>query len=171
MTKTVPIETLRRIFVYDGETGNLTWSFDEGVMPHVRGKQAFTSKGSHGYWQTNYRGIVMLAHRVIIAMETGEWPIQVDHINGDKADNRRANIRPVTQSENRKNLSLTAKNKSGVMGVSWDKVNGKWVARIKDATGRMKNLGRFKTLEEAAAVRKQSERQNGYHTNHGRITR
>lgn len=168
MSKTLSIEMLRRLFVYDGETGSLSWSFDEAVKPHVRGKPAFTSKGNHGYRQTNYRGVVMLAHRVIMAMQTGEWPVQVDHINGDKTDNRAENLRNVTQAENRRNARKPSNNKSGFNGVSWDRANKKWVARIKTLDGKYANLGRFETIQDAINARILASGENGYHPNHGR---
>ena len=168
MSKTVSIETLRRIFVYDGETGGLSWSFHEDVKPHVRGKQTFISTGSHGYLQANYRGNVMLAHRVIIAMQTGEWPIQVDHINGVRTDNRIHNLRSVTRAENRRNARRPSNNKSGFNGVSWDQVNKRWVVRIKTLDGKYANLGRFETIQDAINARILASEKNGYHPNHGR---
>jgi hypothetical protein len=168
MSKTVPIETLRRLFVYDGKTGRLSWSFDKDVRPHVRGKQTFMSTGSHGYLQANYRGNVMLAHRVIMAMQTNEWPIQVDHINGDKTDNRARNLRSVTRAENRRNSCKPSNNKSGFNGVSYDRVNKKWVARIKTLDGTYANLGRFEDIQGAINARILASKENGYHPNHGR---
>jgi hypothetical protein len=168
MSKKVPIETLCRIFVYDGETGNLSWSFDEDVSPHIRGKQAFTSKGNHGYRQTKYRGIVMLAHRVAWVLMHGEWPLEVDHINGDKTDNRAENLRNVTHLENCRNACKPSSNKSGFTGVSWDRVNKKWVVRIKTLDGKYANLGRFETIQDAINARILASEKNGYHPNHGR---
>jgi len=86
-------------------------------------------------------------HRVILPDAE-----EVDHINGNGLDNRRANLRPATGIENRRNRRRSRKNTSGYAGVSWDKVNRKWYAYI-TADGRMRALGRFDTAEEAALAR------------------
>ena len=169
MTKNPPIDLLRKLFRYEPKTGLLFWSEAEEVTPYYRGKQAFTSKGSHGYYQTNYRGIVMLAHRVIWAMTHGEWPVGIDHISADRTDNRIKNLREAPASVNRRNTPIAANNNSGVMGVSWDRINRKWVVRIKGRDGAYKNLGRFSSKREAIATRKLAEREHGYHRNHGRV--
>lgn len=84
-------------------------------------------------------------HRVIANTPAG---LECDHINRNKLDNRRCNLRNVTKSVNRLNAKVQRNNKSGVNGVSWDKKMSKWVAK---KSGQY--LGAFVTIEEAISVR------------------
>jgi hypothetical protein len=83
-------------------------------------------------------------HKVILEAPTGKV---VDHINGDKLDNRRVNLRVVTQSQNSMNRRPYENTKSGYKGVTFS--HGRWQARI-GSNGIRKTLGYFKTAREAA---------------------
>jgi hypothetical protein len=74
---------------------------------------------------------------------------ETDHRNRNGLDNRRANLRRATRSENLQNRGPQSNNKSGYKGVSWDAPRSKWVSRIK-AGGVYRYLGRFSTAEQAA---------------------
>jgi hypothetical protein len=74
---------------------------------------------------------------------------RIDHINGDGLDNRRENLRPVTQAQNHQNLRLYSNNTSGVRGVV--KSRGKWRAELM-LDGKTYLFGRYETVAEAAAV-------------------
>tara|TARA_R110001606_G_scaffold190822_1_gene338772 strand:+ start:384 stop:701 length:318 start_codon:yes stop_codon:yes gene_type:complete len=101
-------------------------------------------------------------------MHVGDWPAdQIDHISGDRSDNRIENLREATQTENSRNMKTLANNMSGVMGVSWDKRERHWIATISDDNSSVR-LGRFKSFEDAVAARKAAEVEYGYHPNHGR---
>ena len=86
--------------------------------------------------------ISILMHRVIMNPPPG---YQIDHINGDKLDNRRCNLRIVTASENQRN-------RRNVKGYTYCKRNKKWLAYL-FLDGHFKNLGYFKTEEEAKEAR------------------
>lgn len=73
---------------------------------------------------------------------------QVDHVNGDGLDNRRANLRLASHAQNMHNQRVRLNSVSGFKGVSYDKDRQKWLARIA-LNGRTKNLGRFGTSGEA----------------------
>ncbi len=77
--------------------------------------------------------------------------MQVDHISMDKLDNRKQNLRIVTQQQNRCNRRAHKNNTSGIKGVSWHRANKKWMAAIK-TNYKQKYLGQFSTKEEAAAA-------------------
>ena len=79
-----------------------------------------------------------------------------DHINRNKLDNRRANLRTVTRSKNMINVGLRVNNKSGYIGVYWDKFTNKWRAEIKINYKKI-TLGRFINIKEAITVRKKAE--------------
>lgn len=83
-------------------------------------------------------------------MAYGAWPDgEIDHINGDRKDNRLENLRLATSSENKQNIGLKSNNRSGFTGVSWFAAAKKWRADITIA-GKMRHLGRFDTPEAAA---------------------
>lgn len=96
-------------------------------------------------------------HRVVMGAPSG---MVVDHINGNKLDNRKSNLKVVTQSENNMNAKMTSRNTSGIRGVSWSKHYQRWVPRIA-VRGKEIYLGRYKTKEEAARVYEQASRE--YH--------
>ncbi|MFJ7665293.1 HNH endonuclease [Lysinibacillus sp. NPDC097162] len=73
----------------------------------------------------------------------------IDHINGDKLDNRRENLRECTPTENKKNQQLSIANKSGYKGVVYSEYHGKWNAYITNDK-RRKHIGYFETAKEAA---------------------
>lgn len=92
------------------------------------------------------------AHRVVWLIIHGRLPInQIDHINGDRTDNRFCNLREATNSENAQNRKLSIMNSSGYTGVSWHKRKSKWVARVGINYRRM-SLGNYDTPEEAYAA-------------------
>lgn len=100
-------------------------------------------------------GVQIVLHREIMGLPriTGRpsgRSLEVDHINGDKLDNRRANLRIVSRAENRQNtpsLGGTSEHR----GVCWDRRRRKWMA-YGQLNGRLHNLGRFDDEGEAAAV-------------------
>jgi len=83
-------------------------------------------------------------------------PMYVDHINGDKLDNRKLNLRLCTNSQNAMNRKLQNNNTSGSVGVSWSKSVQKWCAYIKINQKRI-HLGVFDDINEAIKVRKNAE--------------
>ena len=86
-------------------------------------------------------------HRLITGAKKGE---EVDHINGNKLDNRKGNLRIVTKSENAMNKSISTKNNtSGFKGVSFYKRLSKWQAYV-HKNGKCICLGYFETREQAA---------------------
>lgn len=107
------------------------------------------SIGSHGYAQlTGVRPTVVLLHRWLLGITDAGRDVIGDHINGDRLDNRRMNLRVVTAAESSANVR--ASGASGHRGV-YPARSGRWQARGK--RGRLTvHLGTFTTLEEAAAV-------------------
>lgn len=137
------------------------------------GKEAGTVTGK-GYRTVSIRipgnpkRIFLLAHRVALFMKTGNWPVnQIDHINGIKYDNRFANLRDVTASENQRNKQISVNNTSGVMGVCFHRASNKWRSRITLYKKEL-NLGFFTQKEAAIAARKAAEIKYNFHQNHGR---
>lgn len=112
------------------------------VHPHRHGVYATGTKTINGKRRTFY------LHRLICP--TGEG-LQVDHINGDTLDNRRANLRPATFGQNQRNRKKYANNSSGYKGVFYNAKSGSWRAAVR-VNGRRVTVGSFATREEAAAA-------------------
>ena len=85
-------------------------------------------------------------HRIIMGELDGK---EVDHINGNKHDNRRENLRLCNRTENNRNKGKLSTNTSGFKGVSWHKSKGKWRAVIQVGEGKQKHLGYFDDPETA----------------------
>lgn len=132
------------------------------------GKRAFGRINAKGYHVGCLLGHPHIAHRVIWKMLTGEDPQTIDHINGCGTDNRAANLRSVSMSEQARNKPLYSTNTTGVSGVTH--CRGKWKSTIwRDGTSR--HLGIFESKADAIAARKGAEARFGYHANHGRTNR
>lgn len=176
-------ELLRKLLRYEPETGKLYWRTrtpdmfnDTASNPELvcrafnsrsGGKEALTSIGGGGYKRGKVLGLSFSAHRVIFAIVHGKYPAgDTDHINGDKADNRIANLREVTHAENARNQKIPSNNKTGVIGVSFCKREQRFVANIR-CGGRQKNLGYFACITAAMIARVRASRVYGYHRNHG----
>jgi hypothetical protein len=86
-----------------------------------------------------------------------------DHINHNKIDNRKSNLRAVSQQENMHNKSTFKSNKSGHTGVHYNKKANRWTVSI-GYNGKAKYIGCFKTIEEAVKARKEAELKYGYLT-------
>ena len=103
-------------------------------------------------------------HRLIMGSPKG---LQIDHINVNGLDNRRSNLRIVTNKSNGKNTAIGSNNTTGHIGVSLNKNTGKYEANIKVDYKKI-HLGVFSSFEEACLVRKEAEKVYGFHKNHGR---
>lgn len=78
--------------------------------------------------------------------------MMIDHINGDTKDNRRCNLREVTSAQNQQNrFGSRSDSKTGIRGVSWNKVHKSWTAHI-TINGKFKSLGQFENKEEAVRI-------------------
>lgn len=98
-------------------------------------------------------------HRLIMGVADEDWrTVQVDHIHGKESrfDNRKANLRIATISQNGMNVGVRQNNTSGVTGVTWQKNRGKWRVRIR-VNQKEIYLGEFKDFEDAVNARKEAE--------------
>lgn len=160
-------EFLRSLLEYRPDTGKLFWSARTPDMfstlqkggpvaaadrfnKRFAGKEAFLNVDERGYLRGTVCYKMLLAHRVIWAMQTGKWPeCQVDHVNNCPSDNRWSNLRQATVSQNACNRKSRKNSTSEYLGVCWDKSRGNWMAGIR-VDGRKKLLGRFENEIEAA---------------------
>lgn len=101
----------------------------------------------------NDKKFTLRMHRVILKALKGQC---IDHINHNKLDNRKENLRFCSKSENSRNKILRANNISGVSGVRWDKQDNKWEVYVAVKNKKI-HLGHYENLDNAIAVRKSAE--------------
>lgn len=164
------MESLKVLLRYDAESGKLFWlprKGEKSFNTRYAEREAITADSGNGYFVGSILGKKVYAHRVIFAMCNGYWPSIIDHIDGNKANNRIENLRAVTKAENGQNCARSSLNRSGVTGVSLHKNLGKWQATI-TISGKSKYLGLFTTIDAAAAAREEAAKNAGFHCSHGR---
>jgi hypothetical protein len=108
-----------------------------------------------GYAVGRYEGKRVTMHRLINQTPDG---LQTDHINRNKLDNRKGNLRSVNASQNQHNTGIQRNNSSGYPGVSWKKYCGKWRSQIM-VNRKNIQIGYFDNLADAIKARKQRERE------------
>lgn len=144
------LEKARAVLDYDPETGAMTWR--ASPANNVRVGDEVGSVNSEGYRGTKLNGRHVTVHRLAWLLMTGEWPDdQIDHINGNRADNRWRNLRQASARENASNTRT--RQASGYRGVYPNPrcKRKKWCATIR-ADGRCVYLGGYETPEAAAAA-------------------
>ncbi len=154
-------EYLRTRLHADQIEGKLIWKHCDSMPTWWNSKYAGRIAGSirkDGYIRITINYVDYFAHRVMHYLQTGEQPPeQIDHINGDKSDNRWSNLRSATQSENECNRGMTRRNKTGYKGVHRFP-NGRFLAQI-GKNNKVLSLGYFDTAEEAAEAYTNAARQ------------
>lgn len=159
-------EYLKSIFHYDPETGYFTHLRSTNNRTKVGDRVG--SKGGADYLATTVDKKRFKVHRLAWFYVYGVWPENnIDHINGNKTDNRIENLRDVTYIENSRNQKKPKNNTSGIIGVSWDKKKERYYAEIRINYKRV-GLGSYKSIFEAACARKSAEIKYNFHDNHGR---
>jgi hypothetical protein len=160
-------ETLIKRLRYEPDTGKFYWlsktpDMYENSPNRTKGAKCAAWNGIYagseagtarpdGYFQIAINGHCYLAHRLACLYMNGCWPQdQVDHKDMCRSNNRIANLREATRSQNHANKRY-GPNTSGVRGVSWCSRDRKWLAQIK-IKGKNHRLGTFETIEAAAAV-------------------
>jgi hypothetical protein len=154
----ITAERVRELVSYDPETGLFFWRQRE------HGPRAGTQTGKprhDGYCRVFLDGRSYLAHRLAWLITYDVWPaVDVDHIDGNPSNNRIANLRSTSRSQNLYNQKLPVNNKTGRKGVCFDPARGLYAAYITVGKKRIP-LGRFAKLETAIEVRAEAEKK--YH--------
>ena len=142
-------EQLRQSLHYDAQSGLFTRLSRTSTCVQI-GEIAGCKKPD-GYVSIRLLGFGYMAHRLAWLYMTGAWPQdEIDHINGQRSDNRWGNLRSVSRSVNQQNLRTpNADNRAGFLGVSRD--GSRWKARIK-INGKQSHIGRFDTPQLAHAA-------------------
>jgi|ERR1700755_1044893 len=147
-TNGVTQELLKERLIYSPNSGKFYWKVDRGVMK--AGEEAGCKL--HGYLIIGIGGSQIPAHRLAWLYMMGSFPDgMIDHINGDRQDNRWINLRAADASINQQNLRRPKGKKTGFLGV-WqrNRKSGRFQAEIRDPKTMKKiRLGAFATAEEA----------------------
>lgn len=156
-------ESARAAFDYEPESGMLRWKFRPS--PAAAPGSVAGSQSLDGYISLSYRYKRYVAHRVIWLIVHGEWPaLEIDHIDGNRANNALTNLRLATKSQNNYNRKLCP-NSSGVKNVV--RVGDRWQVRIK-VDGKNHHFGTFRTVDAAAVVARSARiALHGEFANHG----
>lgn len=132
---------------YDPETGRFAWKVSDWRRAKLNGGVGHVN--SYGYVKIKFAGHHVAAHRLAWLFTYGHWPEgELDHINGNRSDNRIANLRLCTVAQNRINSKANANNRSGLKGAHWNRFRGTWIARC-GVNGRSVYIGAFDTAEAA----------------------
>lgn len=167
-------DRLHQLVTYDHNTGDFTWKerklrigiekTDKGWNTRLAGK-AVAKRPSRrcGHYRISFSidGEEHYAHRLVWLYVYGEWPSgNIDHISGDPSDNRIANLRLATPSQNMMNQKVRSDNSSGTRGVSFDRRLKKWFSYINIDYKRIP-LGMFSEI--GAAIKAREDAENRYY--------
>lgn len=146
------LERLKELLSYDENTGDFRWIKSNSNRSPV-GRIAGGRLNNHGYAHINVDGNLYSAHRLAWFFMHGNWPEQIDHINGKRSDNKISNLRNVPWAINAQNKQQAQKNnKARLLGVV-TKPNGKFQAEIR-VNGKKIYLGTFSNAIDAHEVYK-----------------
>ena len=128
------------------------------VAPSAKAGSLAGSKNERGYVVARVDNRNYRLHRLAWLWMTGAWPKEeIDHINGDRSDNRWCNLREATHSENMRNKGIHPLNTTGVKGVIWHRETSRWKVQIK-IDRRSIFLGYFDDLSDARIARENAEK-------------
>ena len=147
-------DRLKELLQYDADTGVFTWRTTRRAAKagELAGTLSFTK-----YIKISVDARVYLAHRLVWLYTHGEWPpLDIDHINRIRNDNRLANLRLADRYINSRNANTRKDSLSGIKGVRWNKPRGKWESRIQH-NHKPITIGYYDNSQDAAQARKIAE--------------
>ena len=158
--------TQQRLFeLFDYKDGNLYWKVNRQYIKS--GSVAGTNRDD-GYIvicvdQKRYR-----AHRLIFMFHNGYYPNEIDHIDGNPANNKIENLRESNRKLNMMNVGRYSTNTSGYKNISWNANRCKWQVRLR-VNNMNKSFGYYEDLELADLVAQEARNKyHGEYANHGR---
>jgi HNH endonuclease len=163
---------LRECLDYEPETGTLRWRVRprghfQTLRAHISWNTKHSTKVAGGFDNRGYRRISIdgrfrKSRRIIWIWMTGRTPVEVDHKNGNRGDNRWQNLRDTNRLGNQRNRKVNSNSTTTVAGVYIDKRTGRFQAQI-SVRGKQKRLGSFETLDAAVQARRAAEHEYDFH--------
>lgn len=145
-------ERVRELLRYEPDTGHFYWLADVGLA-RVGARAGYVKQAANdGYVYIGIDRGQYVAHRLAWLYVHGDWPsMGLDHINGNRTDNRIDNLRLATVAQNGWNRKAQRSSTSGFKGVTFHRKSGRWQAAIRYQGG-PRHLGLFDTAEQAHAA-------------------
>lgn len=139
------IERLRWLLSYDKDTGQFVRNV---AVANAKAGDIAGCIPKKGYHVVGVDGELYYTHRLAVFYVLGRWPFEeVDHIDGDFRNNRWSNLREATRLQNQYNVGITAKNKTGYVGVAYYKRDKNYHIQYQ-REGKLFHVGYFKTAKE-----------------------
>lgn len=158
-------ERLKQVVSYNPDNGVFTRIL--ALSNCVKVGDILGGDNGRGYLRTRIDGKLYMNHRLAWLYVYGSMPeFEIDHINHNKKDNRIANLRSCTRSENSRNSPIGIRNKSGIVGVQYRERDRKFYATITNNKKKI-HIGVYETAEDALLAYNDAARKYGYHENHG----
>jgi hypothetical protein len=145
---TITQDKVKELFEY--RDGALFWRVSTTNSIKV-GQKAGTAVNDAGYEMLGIGGKIYRTHRIIFMYHYGYFPNKIDHIDGNRANNKIENLRPATNAENSRNTKISKRNKSGIKGVCWANHVNKWMVQVRHGSSK-KYFGLYDDLELAELV-------------------
>lgn len=124
---------------------------DGNLYKRFKEDKPMGSLTDEGYIVVGFNKKSQFAHRVIFLMFNGYLPPCIDHIDGNKSNNRIENLRAATAKTNGYNKALSKKTSSGIKNVTWHKVAKKWQVKFA-VNGYIKYFGLYNDIDYAKFV-------------------
>lgn len=141
---------IKDVLDYDAEVGVFLWLVKPSIGVNIGDVAGAIT--SEGYVTISYKRKAHKGHRLAWLYVYGALPPMIDHINGNRADNRISNLRIATNSQNLMNSKVRCQNKTGLKGVSERNWPGKRFCASIVVDGKPRSLGVYATAEEASAA-------------------
>ena len=155
-------EKLDDLFVY--REGRLYWR--DGLDNQINAGDEAGSLNGQGYVMVSLKRKRYPVHRLVWIMHGNEPSETIDHINGNRSDNRIENLRAATNAENVCNSKLRKDNSSGIKGVSWRPQSRKWSGKVAHKN-KQYHVGYFDNIQDCEnAVKKMRDSLHGEFANH-----
>lgn len=151
------LEYAKQHLTYELDNGKLLWL---RIPKMCNGKRYAIGSEVGSIHNSGYRVLTLMgkklqAHRVIWAIHYNSWPNgEIDHIDGDRLNNKLSNLRVVTRSQNMFNAKTKQNSSSGIKNVQWDNSSQSWRVRVR-VNGKRYHVGRFTEIEKAAEAAKE----------------
>ena len=151
MKDNLTLERVSELFEYSYSSGNLIRK--KSTSANARKGNIAGYFNLAGYRKTSIDGFQYYNHRLVWLLVNGRWPTkQIDHINGNKGDNRIENLREASLSENSQNRSKQSNCSSGEKCIWWKLDRQRYRVRV-GVSGKYHHIGYFKNIQDAVTAR------------------